>query len=140
MDAGARFDLDYRLTFGGPDVDPAAPPRVINTFVGRGEPLDEPEAGSAYRVVVDFAGAALDKLTPDVLPSADVSAQEGGELIEQFLTYLEDTKVWRLSILARPREGRPLALRAALSVDGSPVTETWTYTLPQPNSIYEGGR
>ncbi|QID19739.1 glucan biosynthesis protein G [Nitrogeniibacter mangrovi] len=134
--AGQRFDLDYRISFGGPEVDHNAPARAINTFVGRGEPLNGEGGGRAYRVVVDFAGDALDKLGPDTLPTADVSAQEGGEVIEQFLTYLEDAKRWRLSILARPAEGKPLALRSALSADGKPVTETWTYTLPEPNTIF----
>lgn len=140
MESGQQMSLDYRITFGSPEVDKAAPPRTINTFVGHGEPLDEDATRRAYRLVVDFAGEALDKLTPEVLPVADVSAQENGEVIEQFLTYVEERKIWRLSILARPAEGRPLALRAALSTDGKPVTETWTYTLPEPNSIYGAKR
>lgn len=138
--AGEQMDLEYRISFGSPDVDKAAPPRAINTFVGRGEPLDEEGAQRAYRVVVDFAGEALDKLAPESLPIADVSAQEEGVVIEQFLTFLEARKIWRLSILARPGEGRPLALRAALAVEGRPVTETWTYTLPEPNTIYGAKR
>ncbi len=140
MEGGQELALEYRISFGSPDVDKAAPPRAINTFVGRGEPLDEESAQRAYRLVVDFAGEALDKLTPEVLPVADVSAQENGEVIEQFLTYLEERKIWRLSILARPADGRPLALRAALTAEGKPVTETWTYTLPEPNSIYGAKR
>lgn len=134
--AGHRFDLEYRIDFGAPEVDKQPPARVINTFVGRGEELGGNTAAQAYRLVIDFAGEAITKLAPDALPTADVSAQENGQVLEQFLTYLEDTHVWRLSILARPGEGRPLALRAGLNVDGKPLSETWTYTLPEPNSIF----
>jgi glucans biosynthesis protein len=134
--AGDRFDLEYRIDFGGPEVERTPPARVINTFVGRGEEFGGDAAARAYRLVVDFAGDAIAKLPADVLPMADVSAQEGGAVIEQFLTYLEDSRVWRLSILARPAEGRPLALRAALAVDGKALSETWTYTLPEPNTIF----
>ena len=35
--AGHRFDLEYRIDFGAPEVDKQPPARVINTFVGRGE-------------------------------------------------------------------------------------------------------
>ncbi len=136
VDAGRRFELEYRISFGGPDIDRSAPARVINTFVGRGEELGGNGKGRAYRFVIDFAGEALTRISDDVQPVADVSAQEGGVLLEQFLSYLEDSKVWRLSILARPGEGKPLALRAALGIDGKPVTETWTYTLPEPNTIF----
>jgi glucans biosynthesis protein len=56
-------------------------------------------------------------------------------VLEHFLVYVEPSKVWRLSILARPAADKPLALRARLKMDQEPLSETWTYTLPQDNDV-----
>ncbi|MCB1959982.1 MAG: glucan biosynthesis protein G [Rhodocyclaceae bacterium] len=133
--AGQRLAFDYRLVFGNQSVARERLARTVDSFVGRGDLIGGGNVAGAYRVVVDFAGPPLDALRANAPVNADVSAQEGGEVLEHFVTYIEAAKRWRLSILARPAEDKPLALRAALRLEGQTLTETWTYTLPSKNAL-----
>jgi glucans biosynthesis protein len=40
-----------------------------------------------------------------------------------------------LSILAKPAEGQPLALRGFLKKEDEAVSETWSYDIPADNDI-----
>jgi glucans biosynthesis protein len=60
-------------------------------------------------------------------------------VIEHFVEYIPSAHAWRLSILAKPADEKPLALRAFLSKDGEAVSETWTYRLPANNTILGNG-
>ncbi len=139
--AGQQLRFAYRLDFGGADaLDHAKDKtlgRAVDTHIGRGDLVGGGNAAGSYRVLIDFQGGKLDKLPADAAVGTAVTAQEGGQIIEQFVTYVAPSKVWRLSILARPAKDKPLALRAALRQDDQALTETWTYTLPQDNSFSE---
>ncbi|MCB1961917.1 MAG: glucan biosynthesis protein G [Rhodocyclaceae bacterium] len=135
VEAGRQLGFDYRIAFGDRATAGETLARTVDTFVGRGDLLGGGNSPGAYRIVIDFAGPPLDALRANAPVGADVSAQEGGTVLEHFVTYIEEAKRWRLSILARPAEDKPLALRAFLRADGAALTETWTYTLPPKNSI-----
>jgi glucans biosynthesis protein len=49
--------------------------------------------------------------------------------------YNPQIKGWRLSILAKPAQNKPLHVRAYLNTDTTTLTETWTYRLPVTNNI-----
>lgn len=144
VEAGKKLTFDYQVSFGNPNIADAKPAtkiaHAVDTLVGRGDLVGGGKEAGSYRILVDFRGGTLDTLPPDATISSVVSAQEGSEVIEQFLTYVAPSKVWRLSILARPAEKKPLALRAALKMDDKVLSETWTYTLPINNTIYGGSR
>jgi glucans biosynthesis protein len=131
--------LDYTVSFGGPSVANEPIGKAINTFVGNGNQIGGGNVAGAYRVIVDFNGGPLDQLLPHAAVVGSVTAQEGGKVIEQFVEYNESLHAWRLSILAKPAQGKPLTLRAYLSESDKTLTETWTYRLPPNNDIIPEG-
>lgn len=86
-------------------------------------------------MIVDFAGGDLARIPADAAVTATLTAQEQGEILEQYVEYNAPQKAWRLSMLAKPAEGRPLDVRGFLTVGGQTLTETWTYRLPAKNDI-----
>lgn len=111
-----------------------------NTFVGDGSIVGGGREQGAYRVIVDFDGGVLDKLSPDAAVNGVVSAQEDSEILEQYVEYNAALKAWRLSILARPAKNKALVMRAFLvqkepAQEDKTLTETWTYRLPADNDI-----
>lgn len=121
--------LTYTLTFGPPSISGHPLGQAVRTFVGDGAQPGGGKVEGAYRFIVDFEGGEMDKLKRDAAVVSAVSVSGGGEIIEHFAEYIEARHGWRLSVLARPEEGKRLALRGVLSADGKPVSETWTYQL-----------
>ncbi len=137
---GRPLRLSYTLSFGGPDVPAEPMGRAAATFVGNGAIVGGGSVKGAYRLVVDFAGGPLAGLPPDAPVTGVVSAQDGGEVLEHYVEYVKPAHRWRLSVLAKPAPGRPLALRAYLRDGKRTLTETWSYELPPGNDIVpEGG-
>jgi glucans biosynthesis protein len=133
------LSYNYTISFGDRTVGNEPTGQVINTFVGDGNMVGGGNVAGAYRLIVDFAGGPLVKLPANALVLSSVVAGENGEVIEHFVEYIPSEHVWRLSILAKPAEEKPLSLRAFLSKDGEAVSETWTYRLPANNAILGGG-
>ncbi|MEO5573603.1 MAG: glucan biosynthesis protein G [Gammaproteobacteria bacterium] len=131
---GMRLDLNYELSFGDYQLTGQELARSMNTFVGLGNIAGGGNVEGAYRFVVDFGGPSMDKLAPDAAVLPMVTTQQG-EILEQYVEYIEASKLWRLSFLARPKKDEPLLLRAFLKTDAAPLTETWTYNLPVNNGI-----
>jgi glucans biosynthesis protein len=133
------LSYDYTISFGDHAVGNEPAGQVLNTFVGDGNMIGGGNVPGAYRLIVDFAGGPLQKLPASAPVISSVVAGENGEVIEHFVEYAPSEHVWRLSILAKPADDKPLALRAFLSKDGEAVTETWTYRLPANNAILGNG-
>lgn len=131
--------LNYTVSFGGPDIANEPLGKAISTFVGNGNLIGGGNVAGSYRVIIDFDGGPLDQLLPHAAVVGSVTAQEGTEMIEQFVEYNEPLHAWRLSILAKPAKDKPLALRAYLSEGDKTLTETWTYHLPLNNDIIPEG-
>ncbi|TGN41500.1 glucan biosynthesis protein G [Marinobacter confluentis] len=130
--AGAHQAFGYTLSFGGPSVAGQDSGRVMKTFVGDGNRVGGGDVENAYRVIVDFAGGPLDKLSPDAAVVSDVSvAGEDSEIVEHFVEYIEAGNKWRLSMLVRPGRGVDPVFRGQLRLDGKPLTEVWTYSLSE---------
>ena len=134
------YRIAYDLTFGRPVAAKAPTGQAINTFVGNGGIVGGGNVDGAYRVIVDFRGGPLDKLKPRAPVVGNVTALEGGEILEHFVEYNAPLRAWRLSMLARPAADKPLSLRAFLAEADRPLTETWTYRLPAGNDILPEGR
>jgi glucans biosynthesis protein len=134
IDGGKRLDLKYRLSFGAPGIAQTKLGQVVNTFVGR-DVVDATSMSDQYRFIVDFKGQSRDSLKAAASITAEISSQEGTEILEHQLKRVDSTGFWRLSILARAEAARPLALRASLYVDGRRATEIWSYELDAENSL-----
>lgn len=92
---------------------------------------DEGSHEEAVRFVVDFAGRELAGLPDDAVLRGVVSARSGeeeAELLEQHVVRHPGTEGWRLVFELRPRNDRPLHLRAFLQRGDDALTETWSYT------------
>jgi glucans biosynthesis protein len=135
-----RYDFSYELSLGRTLQLDNLPGRAVHTFVGRGDIIGGGNMKDGYRVIVDFQGGPLDKLPPDAPVSAEVTALLGGEVAEQSVEHVKQSGDWRLSILAKPADDRPLELRAHLKSRDDTLTETWTYTLPVENDLKESRR
>lgn len=127
--------FSYKIFFGKNDVADEPVAQAVNTFVGDGNIIGGGQAKGAYRIIVDFRGGELDKLSPQSVVMSSVTAQDDGEVIEHFVEYNPSVKGWRLSILAKPEKNKSLALRAFLKTDDKALTETWNYRLPAENDI-----
>jgi len=137
--AGRRIDLAYELYYGRAEIAAEPVGQAVNTFVGDGNRPGGGTAEGAYRLLVDFAAGPLEHLSPRAAVVSRVTPLEGTQLLEQFAEYNAALGAWRLSVLARPAQGQPLALRGYLAKDNDALTETWTYRLPAQNDIV-GGR
>ena len=127
--------LAYNVSFGKANITQNPMGTAVNTFIGDGNRIGGGNAPNAYRVIIDFTGGPLSKLSSNAPINGQVTALEGGEILEHFVEYHEQIKGWRLSILARPARNKPLNMRAFLNTDSTTLTETWTYRLPVNNHI-----
>jgi glucans biosynthesis protein len=129
------YHIGYNISFGGRDLADQDVGYAINTFNGDGNIIGGGQKKGAYRLLVDFTGGPLDKLTPKAPVAGEVSGFDGTEVYEQYVEYNPDMKSWRLSMLVKPAEGKSLSLRAYLKEGERALTETWTYRLPPDNDI-----
>ncbi len=136
---GQPYSFAYSLKFGDAAITASPMAYTSNTFVGAGDIIGGGNVEGSYRLVIDFKGDSLNKLTADAKVTAEVTGTDGSKVIEQFVEYNAPLKAWRLSILAKPDGGKPLALRAFLKYDGQTVSETWTYRLPDAAAVKGSG-
>lgn len=133
--AQQRLTFDYSLALGGPDIAGEPMAHVTQTFVGRGDLIGGGNVKGSYRLIVDFAGGALAKVSPKAQVDGVVTGQNGTQVLEHFVEYIPELKQWRLSILAKPKSGGALDLRAFLKKGADTLSETWNYSLPANNSV-----
>lgn len=141
-DTGVRTDsamtLEYTLHFGDAMVPDQPSGRAVQSFFGDGNRTGGGDAEGAYRVIVDFADGPLESLGPDASVVSKVSGGDHVDILEQYVEYVAADEEWRLSMLVRPEAEEALSLRAFLSLNGDPLTETWTYELPPGADLRSG--
>jgi glucans biosynthesis protein len=87
----------------------------------------------AHRFVVDFEGGRLGGLPSETVLRGMITV--GGrtemqeELLEQHVAKNPVTGGWRLVFQVRPKDDKPLDLRAFLQKGNETLTETWSYLL-----------
>lgn len=140
VEAKKPLSFSYHLNFGDARIANEPMGQTMNTFVGDGNIVGGGEKKNAYRVIADFSGGVLDKVSPGASVSGVVSAQDGGEILEHYVEYNAPLKAWRLSVLVQPEKNKPLVMRAFLiekhaTKEDKTLTETWTYRLPVDNDI-----
>ena len=132
--------LAYDVSFGKADIPQNPMGTVVNTFIGDGNRIGGGNVPNAYRVIIDFTGGPLSKLSSNAPINGQVTMLDGGEILEHFVEYHEQIKGWRLSILAKPSPQHQLHLRAFLHNEKTALTETWTYRLPANNNVLAEGK
>ncbi|WP_111495961.1 glucan biosynthesis protein G [Marinobacter bohaiensis] len=135
--AGQERTLEYTMRFGDQEIAREPTASALQTFVGEGDRIGGGSVEGAYRIIVDFTGGELAKLKSDAPVVSQVSGGDGVEVIEHFVEYNEPLDAWRLSMLVKPNPEADMALRGFLSMDGKPLTETWTYELPPGADLRE---
>lgn len=133
--AGDEKSFEYTLKFGDQAMVKQPTAHTITTFVGEGDRIGGGNVDGAFRLIVDFAGGDLSNLKPDAPVVSQVTGGEGVKVIEHFVEYNEPENAWRLSMLVKPEQDASMTLRGFLSLDGNPLTETWTYELPPGSDL-----
>ncbi len=124
--AGDELRFDYRMHWV--DEPPVEMPlaRTVATQVGNGGVPGQPRPKDAIKVVLDFAGPALEGLDPREGATPEISAPEGVKVVNPFVVRVVGTDRWRLTFdLKAPAETDTVDLRAYIAQDGVPLTETW---------------
>lgn len=128
--ANRSLGLSYTLSFGRENLFNQAMAQAQNTFVGSGNRVGGGTVKGSLRIIVDFAGGPLASRPPKTPVTPVVTAGEDGQVVESFVEYVETTRQWRLSMLAKRAPDKPLSLRGFLKEGDKTLTETWTYYLP----------
>ena len=125
-EAGDERDFAYTLTWAkrGPENDALAATEASR--IGRGGVPGQPRPDDQIKVVVEFSGDAVSGLTMEDGVEPEVSVGPGAELLDAFAMPIVGTDDWRLTYDLKFEEGADTVdVRAYLSKDGAPLTETW---------------
>ena len=91
--------------------------------------------------LIDFTGPSVGDLPPEAPIAAQVSADENVEIVGSELRPNPAIKGWRLIYRVKIKDtSRVSELRAALALEGRPLTETWSFQLPATPPASTAGR
>lgn len=125
--AGDTREFHYRLVWG--DLLPAADSPlayVAETRAGLGGISGVDNGATLRKFVVDFKGGALEAMAPDAALEVKAEAS-AGKIVSTTLSKVAANGVWRL-VLDVETDGQALIeLKATVSANGTPITETWLY-------------
>jgi len=125
--AGDSREFHYRLVWGDllPQVDsPLA--YVAETRAGQGGVSGVENAATLRKFVVDFRGGGLEGMEPDA-PLEVKAEASAGKITSTTLSKVAANDVWRL-VLDVETDGQTLIeLKAVVTANGMPITETWLY-------------
>jgi glucans biosynthesis protein len=125
--AGDMREFSYRLRWGNLNPDPAGGLAYVeDTRGGRGGVSGVENADTLRKFVIDFKGGPLttldEKTPPDIV--AEIT---GGTLKVSTVSRITDDGIWRLVLDVEVDGTAPVELKAFLTRQGRPVTETWLY-------------
>lgn len=87
-------------------------------------------------LLVDFTGGPLGSLPAGTAVQPQVNVSNNGELIDAQLQPNPAINGWRLTLRVKIRNvAQAVELRAALTANGKPLTETWSYQLPPRSDV-----
>lgn len=125
---GARFAYDYRLRWIGDEPAPS-PARVTDLWTGTaGAAAAEPIAG-ARRMVVDFSGPELARLTGASAVTPQVDVERGQLLSSRAYPVQNGGGRWRLVADIALAKGEPTDVRAKLIHADASIGETLVYQI-----------
>jgi periplasmic glucans biosynthesis protein len=126
--AGNGYTLHYRLYWQNdepfPDQNIA---QTVATRIGRGGQPGKPRPPNVYKFAIEFDRPAVMQQIPyGVFPEVVVTSSQGS-LSLMFAEPVPNGNVWRAFFDLHLAPGMVTDLRAYLSLDGKPLTETWTF-------------
>ncbi|PLX37539.1 MAG: glucan biosynthesis protein D [Hyphomicrobiales bacterium] len=123
---GEPMTFSYKLHWNRDEPYPGALARTVASRTGRGGVPGQPRPDDQVRIVIDFEGSPLAGLTQKDAVKAKVTAS-GGTVKRAYTLPIVGTKnAWRLTCdLEVPADAGTIDIRAFLSKDGKPLTETW---------------
>ncbi|MBB4120997.1 glucan biosynthesis protein [Martelella radicis] len=124
--AGGSAEYSYRLTWGAIEEDQARLARVVDIRSGEGGVSGTESDEDIRKLVVDFAGGALDDL------GSGSELQErlhitNGEIVHSTVSAIRGEGVWRLAVDVRPAGDAPVELVGALTDGNRDLSEVWLY-------------
>ena len=125
-EAGDERDFDYSLTWAKTAPPNAKLAETEASRIGRGGVPGQPRPDDQVKVVVDFAGPAVNGLTVDDGVEPEITVGSGAELIDAYAMPIVGTDDWRMTYdLKFDDTADTIDVRAYLARDGEPLTETW---------------
>lgn len=126
--AGARYDLRYRLHWLADEPFPSPRARVVATRMGRGGEPGRPRPQGVQKFVVEMAGGALSDLPFGAHPEA-VLWSSRGQFSYVFTEAVPDDVPghWRAQFDLTVDGVDPVDLRLYLRHNGEALSETWLY-------------
>ena len=125
--AGDAREFHYRLVWGDllPQVDsPLA--YVSETRAGQGGISGVDNAATLRKFVVDFKGGELETMAPDA-PLEVKAEASAGRITSTTLSKVAANDAWRLVLDVETDAETLIELKASVSANGTPMTETWLY-------------
>lgn len=121
--AGEERRFSYRMSWRDRHPLSAGGARVVATRVGQGGVPGRPRPSGQIKVVIDFAGKALDGKTAKdgIEPVVELST---GSPINAFVLPVVGTDRWRLRFDAKV-DDKPVEARVYLRTDKDVLSETW---------------
>ncbi|MFN3647650.1 MAG: glucan biosynthesis protein [Gemmobacter sp.] len=124
--AGSERAFGYRLHWVDQVPVGGALARTVATRYAHGGVPGQPRPADLTKVVIDFEGPAVKGLGQQDGVTPEVTAPAGVEIVNPYALPVVGTDRWRLIFDVRAPAGTDtLDLRAYLSRDGAPLTETW---------------
>ena len=118
--AGREHSFDYRLHWCKAHAWNPALASVVDTRIGA-----VPKT-NGRRIVIDFAGDALQGLSAESGIKADVWSNTG-KVLNPVAHPLAATGGWRIGFELEPGDATAVELHARLAKDAQPISETWLY-------------
>ncbi len=137
--AGQPLRFDYRMhwTMDEPALFAADAGRIgwvrqtLRTYGERYQPNLIRQQDGSIALLVDFEGPALARLPAGTQVTPQYSGNANADIVGASLLPNPAIQGWRLVLRFKARDpSQATELRAALLVNGQPVTETWSYQLP----------
>ncbi|MBA5778027.1 glucan biosynthesis protein [Stappia sp. F7233] len=125
--AGSEHSFRYRMTWASDVEGEDVLARVLRTRTGHGGTAASDPDPDHRKFVVEFAGGELENLGVESALEARIETGNA-DIRHQDLQKLGDSGRWRLVLdVMRADADKPVELRAALVLDGRPLSETWLY-------------
>ncbi len=126
--AGTEMALGYRMTWANvaPVQTNMTLAHTVATRFAQGGVPGQPRPAYQIKVVIDFEGPAIKGLGQADGVTPDITVPAGVEVVNPYALPVVGTDRWRLIFDVRaPADLDTADLRAFLTRDGAPLTETW---------------
>lgn len=123
--AGQALDFDYRLHWGvdAPVSSPLA--RTVASRIGAGGVPGHPRPAGHLKFALDFEGPAVNGLGQQDGVTPEITLPDGVDLVQAYALPVVGTDRWRLIFDIAANGAETVDIRAYLSRQGQPLTETW---------------